>query len=461
MNLTYSWSEWAELSGGKLEKRGADVPPPKRVVIDSRSVRAGDLFIALKGGRTDGHDFLQEVAARGASGALVSRSVENLPDHFGLIRVDDTLKGLQSMGRAHRNKMSVRVIGITGSNGKTTTKEMLAHLLRGMGRDVLSTRGNLNSQIGLPLMLLELEPHHTHAVLEMGASAKGDIARLCEMARPQMAVITGIGRAHLETFGSLEGVCAAKWEIVEALGTGEIAFLNGDDPLLVAKRKNVPCAVVTFGRTPGADVRAENVRQNPQSVFDLVVGSARREVCLPLPGLFNVNNALAAAAVALWERGLLSDVAKMLGHFSPPPQRMQLRRRADGSLFVIDAYNANPDSMAASLESFVQAFPHWPKTAVLGSMLELGPTAEQEHRRLGRALAALPLERIFFVGPEGPWVRAGYVDAGGGKDVYFGEDRNKIRGQLAEILTPDGVFLFKASRGVRLEDIYEPLMLLK
>jgi UDP-N-acetylmuramoyl-tripeptide--D-alanyl-D-alanine ligase len=461
MNLSYSWSEWAELSGGKWEKKGTEAPPPKRVVIDSRLVQAGDLFVALKGARTDGHAFLKEVARRGAAGALVSRTMDNLPDSFGLIRVDDPLKGLQAMGQAHREKMSVRLIGITGSNGKTTTKEMLAHLLRGMGRNVLSTHGNLNSQVGLPLMLLELEPHHTHAVLEMGASAKGDIARLCEMARPQMAVITGIGRAHLETFGSLEGVCVAKWEIVEALEKEGIAFLNGDDPLLMSKRKDARCSVVTFGQTPGADVRAENVRQNPHTAFDLVVGGARRAVNLPLSGLFNVTNALAAAAVALWERGLLPDVAELLGNFSPPPQRMQMRRREDGSLFLIDAYNANPDSMAASLDSFVQAFPHWPKTVVLGSMLELGPAAEQEHRQLGRTLSALPLERIFFVGPEGALVRAGYIEAGGRKEFYFGENREELRDHIAKTLTADGVFLFKASRGVQLEDIYEPLMLLK
>jgi UDP-N-acetylmuramoyl-tripeptide--D-alanyl-D-alanine ligase len=461
MTLSYSWPEWAALCGGRLERTGLNVPPPRGVGIDSRTVKAGDLFVALKGDRQDGHDFLKEAAARGAAGAVVSRPVENVPDGLGVIRVEDTVQGLQAMGHAHRKKMAVRVIGITGSNGKTTTKEMLAHLLRGMGRSVFSTQGNRNSQIGLPLMLLELEPHHTHAVLEMGASAKGDIARLCEMAMPQMAVITGIGRAHLETFGSLEGVADAKWELVEALGKDGIAFLNGDDPFLSSRAKRARCSVVTFGQTMGADVRAENVRQDPRTVFDLVVGGARREVRLPLAGLFNVTNALAAAAVALWERGLLPTVAEQLGRFSPPPQRMQMRRRPDGSLFLIDAYNANPDSMAASLASFVSAFPQGSKTVVLGSMLELGPASEQEHRRLGRALAGMPLERLYFVGPEGPWVRSGYVEAGGKKEICLEENREKLRSRIAAILTPEAVLLFKASRGVRLEDVYEPLLFLK
>jgi len=414
--------------------------------------------VALKGERVDGHDFLKDVVARGAAGALVSRAVEGLPSGFGLIRVEDPLAGLQRWARVHREKMKTRVIGITGSNGKTTTKEMLAHLLRGIGRNVFATRGNLNSQWGLPLMLLELDLSHSHAVIEMGASARGDIARLAALAQPNVAVITGIGRAHLETFGSLEGVLNAKWELVEALGKDGIAFLNADDPFLMNRRKQARCSVVTFGLSAGADVRAEHVRQDPQIAFDVVVGSSRRPVRLPVPGLFNVTNALAAAAVALWERGLLPEVATHLAGFSPPPQRMQTRRRPDGSLFLVDAYNANPDSMAASLTSFAQAFPQRSKMAVVGSMLELGSVAEEEHRELGRVLATLPLERIYFVGPEGEFVRAGFRDSGGKGIFQWGEDREKIRQEIASWITPNSAFLFKASRGVRLEDIYDPFL---
>ena len=272
-----------------------------------------------------------------------------------------------------------------------------------------------------------------------------------------MVVLTVIGRAHLETVGSSEGVLAGKWELVEFLGKEGIAFLNGDDPRLMEKKSDAGCSVVTFGTGPGLDVRAERVRQDPAAVFDLVVGGARREVRLPVPGIFNVTNALAAAAVALWERVPLPDVARALGTFTPPAQRMQVRRRPDGALFVIDAYNANPDSMAASLNSFVNAYPGSPKVVVLGSMLELGEVSEHEHRQLGQALATLPLERVFFVGPEGPWVRAGYDEAGGKKLFTMGEDRVALRDEIARVLRPDSVVLFKASRGVRLEEIYESL----
>ncbi len=454
--LSYSWAELAALCGGRLLGSGAVIP--RRVVIDSRAVQAGDLFIALKGERRDGHEFLKDVAAAGAVGALVSREAEGLPETFGQIRVEETLAGFQRLARAHREKMNVRVVGITGSNGKTTTKEMLAHLLRESGRTVLATRGNLNSQVGLPLMLLELDRFHTHAVFEMGASGPGDLSRLAELARPHIGVITGIGRAHLETFGSLDGVLAAKWELVEGLGKDGIAFLNADDPRLLSRRAEAACPVVTFGQSVQADVRAENLRLDPNTTFDLTVGGARFPVHLPVTGLFNVTNALAAAAVALWERVLLPDVARGLGGFSPPPQRMQMRRRIDGSLFLIDAYNANPDSMAASFSSFGQAFPHWPRVAVLGSMLELGASAEPEHRELGRTLAGSGLEKILFVGPEGLWVREAYEAAGGKGFFKAGEDREEIRRALSNVLTPDSVVLFKASRGVHLEDVYEPFL---
>lgn len=456
MALAYPWEVLAEMAGARLVRSGTVLPTG--VAVDSRQVGAGDLFVALPGARHDGHAFLSDVAARGAVGALVSRETPGLTEGFGLLRCDDTLGALQRLAQGHRDTLAVRVIGITGSNGKTTTKDMLAHVLKAAGKKVFATRGNLNSQVGLPLMLLELTSDHTHAVFEMGASAKGDIARLAELARPQVGILTGIGRAHLEFFGSLDGVLAAKWELVESLGRHGISFLNADDPRLMSRRPLAESAVVTFGLASGADVRAENVRQTPQTAFDLLVGGARQSVCLPVPGLFNVTNALAAAAVAIWERADYRDVARALAAYSPSPDRMQMRRRADGSLFLLDAYNANPDSMAASLTSFGEAFPHWPRVAVLGSMRELGTEAEAAHRELGRLLAGLPLAGIFFLGPEGSVLREGYLAAQGTAPLWIGEDKEALRRDLPKALTTDTVALFKASRGVRLEEVYEPLL---
>ncbi|HNG44322.1 MAG TPA: UDP-N-acetylmuramoyl-tripeptide--D-alanyl-D-alanine ligase, partial [Elusimicrobiota bacterium] len=448
--LPYAWTDLARWAGGQLTHAGTS--PAARFVVDSRAVEPGDVFVALRGARQDGHAFLPEVFSRGASGCLVERTPPSVPDGVSVIRVPDALRALQSLARTHREKMTSTVIGITGSNGKTTTKEMLSHVLRAAGKRVLSTRGNLNSQIGLPLMMLEMSKSHTHAVLEMGASARGDIARLCELARPTVGVLTGIGRAHLEFFGSLAGVADAKWELVEALPSGGVAFLNADDPLLMDRKKSARCSVVTFGRSPGADVRAENIRQEPRVVFDLVMAGARRPVQLPVPGIFNVTNALAAAAVALWERVPLPSLTSALESFAPPPGRMEVRRRKDGTLFVLDAYNANPDSMAAGLRSFVDAYPERPRYAVLGSMLELGPHAEAEHRALGAGLAGLSFTAVYFVGAEATWVEEGYRAAGGRARFFATTDRIAFARALREGVESGAAVYFKGSRGARLEE---------
>jgi UDP-N-acetylmuramoyl-tripeptide--D-alanyl-D-alanine ligase len=420
-------------------------------------VKPGDWFVALKGEKRDGHDFVKDVLERGAGGVVVSREVK-LDTKANCLRVGDPLKALQALGAEHRRRWSGRVIGITGSNGKTTTKDMTAQVLAAMEAGVLSTRGNLNSQVGLPLMLLELTPEHGHAVFEMGASEKGNIARLCALARPQVSVLTNVGRAHLEFFGSLEGVAAAKWEIVEGLPADGLAVLNGDDPLVRARRPSAKCPVILFGLSKDCDVRAENIRQEPYAVFDLVMGGIRRAVQLPSPGTFNVYNALAAAAIGVHERIPLNSIVRALETFTPPLGRMQIRNRADGAAFLLDAYNANPNSMRASLASFVGAFPSRRRVAVLGSMKELGPGSEAEHAGLGEYLASLPLERVYFVGEEGRWVEEGFLRAGGQKAGFLAAGKAAVTAELKASLTGKTAVLFKASRSVALEDVFEPLL---
>jgi UDP-N-acetylmuramoyl-tripeptide--D-alanyl-D-alanine ligase len=447
----------AALTGGRL-RSPAPGPVAGRFVVDSRAVEPGDLFVALKGDRVDGHDYLNDAMSRGAAGCVVARDPEAPPSDVTILTVPDPLAALQQISRAHRAQCGARIIGITGSNGKTTTKEMLAHLLRSGGRRVHATRGNFNSQIGLPLMLLELNAKHSHGVFEMGASQAGDLSQLADLAKPDVAVLTNIGRAHLEFFGSIEGVLAAKWELVAALPKDGIAVLNADDALLMSRRGELTGSVITFGLSPRADVRAERLYQTPTAVFDLVVGQSRRTVKLPVGGLFNVSNALAAAAVALWERMPIDDVARALERFAPPPQRMQERRRPDGSVFLIDAYNANPDSMRASLESFSQSYAGSRRLAVLGGMRELGPQAEEEHRKLGRFVAGLNLDEIYFLGAEGEWFRAGAEEVTGGAPCRLFADPEALLAALRSDVTPTTVVLFKASRSVRMERVYDPLL---
>ncbi len=457
MTFPFTFAELASVTGGRLSG-GDPSARPARLVVDSRSVRKGDCFVALKGGVRDGHSFVKDALTRGAAGLVVSDAVAGSPPEVACLRVPDTLKALQQAGQARRRRSSVRVTGITGSNGKTTTKEMLAHVLAASGRRVLATRGNLNSQIGLPLMLLELEEGHTHAVLEMGASQKGEIARLASLAEPGVGVITNVGQAHLEFFGSLEGVLEAKWELAAFLPKEGLAILNADDPRLMARGGRLACSVATFGFSERADVRAENVRQDPETVFDLMVGGVRRETRLPVPGLFNVSNALAAAAVAAWEGIPVDAIVQGLASFVPPPLRMQVRERGDGVLFLLDAYNANPSSMSASLDSFARAYSGRRKVAVLGSMKELGPATQAEHALLGERLASLALDGVYFLGGEGAWVREGFSKAGGRGSFEAFETHEALRAALEKALAPGTAVLFKASRGVQLEKVFEPLL---
>lgn len=447
----------AAVTGGRLTG-GNPRALVTRFVIDSRAVERGDYFVALKGVRHDGHVFVRDVLDKGAGGLVLSREIKDLPESVNCLVVPDTVDALQRIARDYRRRFDVRVVGITGSNGKTTTKEMTAQVLAAAGKTLLSTKGNMNSQIGLPLMLLELETRSTHAVLEMGASEKGNIARLSELASPDVGVITGIGAAHLEFFGSLENVLAAKWELMEALGPAGRAVLNADDALLMSRRKSLKCPLTTFGVSENADVRAEKIRFEPGAVFDLIMDGQRREIQLPVSGEFNVRNALAAAAVARGENISLDVVAAALAKFNPPPQRMEIQTTKDNVTYVIDAYNANPTSMKASLEGFNQAFPNRTKIVVLGSMLELGPAAEAEHANLGKLLAGLNMEKIYFIGPEGEWMKSGLAAAGGKTIVTISQNKEALRNELKKSLSPGVAVLFKASRGVRLEDVYQPLL---
>jgi UDP-N-acetylmuramoyl-tripeptide--D-alanyl-D-alanine ligase len=451
-----NFSELAKITGGELLSGD-----PKGLVgffaVDSRLIKPGEVFVALKGERADGNDFVSAALKSGAAGAIVSRVPMESAAGAAVLLVGDTLKALQDAAKHVRAERQIRVVGVTGSNGKTTTKEMIASVLAAGGKTVFSTKGNFNSQIGLPLMIWEMPADATHAVFEMGASGKGDIAALASIAKPHVGVVTNVGRAHLASFGSQDGVADAKWELVEALPSDGTAVLNADDPRLMVRRPRTKARVVTFGVLGKADVRAEDLRQEPQARFTLVVGDQKSAVKLPTGGAFNVLNALAAAAVGMGEGVAIKDIVRGLESFRPAALRMQLRRGKGGALFVIDAYNANPDSMWASLESFALAYRNRRRVAVLGGMLELGASGPEEHRALGALAGRLDLARVFFLGEEGHWVRDGWREESRVSLVLVA-DKAALRDALAEECRADTVLLFKASRGVGLEDVFQPLL---
>jgi UDP-N-acetylmuramoyl-tripeptide--D-alanyl-D-alanine ligase len=380
---------------GRLQGANADFA---EVVIDSRRVAPGDVFAALPGAHADGHDFVAAAAAAGAAGALVSRPVAAaLPQ----IVVADVAQALLLAGSAWRTAFHGMVLGVAGSNGKTTTKEMLSAILAQRG-SCLATRGNLNNQLGVPLTLLRLRASHDAAVIEIGANRAGEVAELVAVARPHIGLITNAGAEHLEGFGSIEGVARAEGEMVAGLAASGVAVINADDPYAALWRGLTSARVVSFGLEPGADVRATELRLEVGahgfvSRFTLHSAAGTVPVALALPGRHNVYNALAAAAAALAAGATLPQVAAGLGTMRSVDGRLQFKQVAGGAWLIDDSYNANPSSARAALEVLAQLPGR--RWLVLGDMAELGAHAHSSHRELGTLARSLGVERLFAFGP--------------------------------------------------------------
>ncbi|HVD77796.1 MAG TPA: UDP-N-acetylmuramoyl-tripeptide--D-alanyl-D-alanine ligase, partial [Vicinamibacteria bacterium] len=375
----------ATATGGRLLARPARLDLTG-VSIDSRTVRSGEVFFAIVGPRFDGHDFLLAAAAAGAAAAVVHLNVA-APPGLGLVRVEDTTRALSDLARHVRATANVPVVAITGSAGKTTTKEMTAALLATRG-PVLKTEGNLNNQYGLPLSLLRLAPEHTAAVLELGMSAAGELRALTGLARPDVAVITMVAPVHLEFFDSVEAIAAAKAEILEGLDADGVAVLNADDPLvreIGEGRIGRPHRgkLIWFGRDRRYQVSAENWRGTIHGMrFDLRLGGESVDVALPLPGPHFLSNFLAAAAVA-HHLGIGSDaIVKAALEMKPARHRGQVLALGQGVTLLDDCYNSNPAAVEAAVTALGMAAPGR-RVAFLGDMLELGPAGPDLHRETG------------------------------------------------------------------------------
>jgi len=365
------------------------------VSIDSRKVRRGDLFFALKGARTDGHEYVAEALARGAEGAVVHRDVmvpEGSRDR--LVRVKDTLRALGDSARAYRRRWGGRVIAVTGSNGKTTTREMIFHILSGFCRCKRSPR-SYNTNIGVPLTLFGAEKRDRALIVEMGTNAPGEIAELGRIAAPDAGVITNVGPSHLEGLGTMEGVARAKAELLEALGPGGTAFLNADDAWFGFFSERHKGRRVSFGLGRAAEFRGRSVRPVNGGHWFLLPGGI--EVTLKVPGLHNVRNAVAALAVAENEGVEPAEAARRMESFRLPPMRYEVERIRDFTV-VVDCYNANPDSMRAALETFSLMGTEGRRIAVLGEMGELGEASEALHAELGRESGRFKVDEVWFVG---------------------------------------------------------------
>ncbi|MBV9080196.1 MAG: UDP-N-acetylmuramoyl-tripeptide--D-alanyl-D-alanine ligase [Elusimicrobia bacterium] len=428
--------------------------------IDSRHLEPNCLFFALKGERVDGHDFALSAARQGAAGVVVSR-MDWLKGESKLaaavIEVKDTEAALKALAAAVRRSFKGPVVGVTGSNGKTTTKEMVSSVLRTRGRG-LSTSGNYNSQLGLPIVLSRLTSEDRWIVLEMGASAPGNIAGLCEIGRPTVGIITSIGPAHLETFGSLANIAKTKWELMESLPDDGVAIVPWGESLLEKHVRAFKKKIVFFGEDPLCPVRASQIDVSEKISFRLHLGAESEIVHLPLPGRYNVGNALAAAAAG-WSLGYsLADIAKGLEGFQPPKMRMEVLRSPTGAMLINDAYNANPASMLHAVHALMESFPNQRKVVVLGSMLELGGDSDRYHFHVGTEVGRCALNRIFLYGAEAKQIFDGAISAGAPADrVVWSATPDELAAAVRREMTDGTVILFKGSRGMQLENVIRSL----
>ncbi|HBP90133.1 MAG: UDP-N-acetylmuramoyl-tripeptide--D-alanyl-D-alanine ligase [Nitrospira sp.] len=447
------------LQGGRKDKM-------LRVQTDSREIKSGDLFLALKGEKFDGHAFVKTACQLGARGVVVeearAREVLTQVRRSGsvsvmVVGVNNTLRAYQDLARFHRLRFSIPVVAITGSNGKTTTKEMVYQVLATRWR-VHKTHGNFNNAIGVPRTLLDLHGGHQAAVIEMGVDQVGQTTRLCEMARPTSGVITNVGTDHLEFYGTLARSAASKAEILDWLPRDDgAAILNADDRYFEKFSRKAKGSVISFGLSARADVRAADLAWNGrQTEFRLFLPHRKmaKRASVRIMGSHNIANALAGAAVgcALGLSG--DDIVSGLGKFRPAPMRSEIRRWG-GVLYLYDCYNANPASVKAALELLVGLNSSRRTIAVLGDMLELGPKEAQFHEEIGREAAKYHVTHLIACGAFGHKMSEGALKVRGTTQVSVVRDAMEAGALLKTIVKRGDVVLIKASRGAKMERVLD------
>lgn len=444
----------AEITGGHLMQNGASVEL-QGFSTDSRSLQPGELFIPLRGDNFDGHDYMNQAIQNGAAACLSEEMIGGLL--VPVIKVNNTLRALGDLAAAMRRQFAGPVVGITGTSGKTTCKEMLAAILESTGPG-LKSAGNFNNLIGVPLTLFDLQPEHRWAVVEMGMSERGEISRLAEIARPNIGMITNVGAGHLENFDGISGVARAKGELFIALPSDGVALINADDPEVLQLPVANGVRRVLFGTVSEADVKAENIAGHNGSVsFDLVVEGEVKKVVLPLPGRHNVANALAAAAAAYVIGVGLEQIVSGLQAFKPCPGRMELFVLTEDIVVLDDSYNANPLSVHAALDALHDLGSAGRRIAVLGDMLELGPTGPELHHHIG-ALAAERVDWLFTYGALAGEIARGAVESGFPQErVFSATSHDELAASLLEILHSGDRVLVKGSRGMRMEKVIDAL----
>jgi UDP-N-acetylmuramoyl-tripeptide--D-alanyl-D-alanine ligase len=458
--LPFRAAEAATWTGGALVA-GAPDTAFESVSIDTRTLGPGMLFVAIRGPRHDAHGFLDQALAAGAAGLVVERGRAPAPAPAGraVIEVEDTTRALGALAAGHRASFEGALVAITGSNGKTTCKEMCAAILGSLA-PCLATTGNLNNEYGLPLTLLERDARHRSVVVELGMNHRGEIARLAEIARPTIGVITNVGTAHIEYLGSRDEIAREKGDLVAALPPEGVAVLNADDARCLGQASRTRARVLRFGLGPEADVRGERITSLGERgyAFDLVHGDDRQAVHVAGLGEATVPNALAAAAAALASGCSVVDAAQGLAVYQPVGGRMEPLMLPRNIIVINDTYNANPQSMEVALRGLARLRGESRGVAVLGDMGELGESAGEAHRAAGRLVAELGLDFLFTLGPRAEETARGALDAGmePGR-VHVGKDHNELGAALRGMLRGNDWVLVKGSRSMRMERVVDAL----
>lgn len=423
------------------------------VTTDSRKIAEGSLFVALKGENFNGEDFAADALKKGAAAVLVSKSAQNLPEGV-VLKVDDTLTAYQQIAASWRNRFKIPVVAITGSSGKTTTKDLTAAVLSALGR-VCKTAANFNNEIGVPMTLLDLDESHRAAVVEIGMRGRHQIESLARVVKPTIGTVVNVNETHIEILGSVENIARAKAELVEAIPEGGTVILNADNPytlaMKTAARPNVQ--ILTYALDAPADLTAENLIVDGHSTeFTLNYGGHSYAFEIPIIGRHNVSNALAAIAAGLTVGLTIDEIKRGIASLVTTKMRFEVIHR-DGITIINDAYNASPASMRAAIRTVAETYDNR-KVAVLGDMLELGDIAKKAHREVGFELAKNNFDTLIVLGELGKFIADG-AKAAGLKNIYAVDTHEAAAKKIRAVLREGDVVLFKASHGMHLEKVIE------
>ncbi|BCB02086.1 UDP-N-acetylmuramoyl-tripeptide--D-alanyl-D-alanine ligase [Bacillus sp. KH172YL63] len=429
----------------------------KGVSIDTRKIEKGNLFVPFKGENVDGHQFVRNAIENGASAALWDHNVPNPPEDIPVIVVEDPLLALQSLANQYRHELDLKVVGITGSNGKTTTKDIVANLLSVKYR-VYKTQGNYNNHIGLPLTILSLPQDSEVAVLEMGMSGFGEIELLSDISQPDAAIITNIGESHLQDLGSREGIAKAKLEIVKGLKPDGLFAYYGDEPLLQDGVKELNLNhVETFGRGESNTIYPTRIEMDNQGSHFETSMAEGETFFLPVLGQHNIHNALAGILIARKFGLSVEEMKEGLQTLKLTQMRMEMVEGKKGESIINDAYNASPTSMKAAIGLVSELSGFQTKVLVLGDMLELGEQEEAFHEEIGRLIDPGSIQHVFTFGRLGGYIGKGALQNFPEDRVHSFTDKGELISSLSSFIKGDELVLFKASRGMKLEEVIEGL----